>query len=116
MILSPKGLETNYINHINLDEIDLLEYDINFNNIKLFLFALEWTIYTKLSKTIKYITKIYRLKLGDFIITIPIIFSIISVSLYFLCTYNIQYSGIISQICLFIIILTSLITNLYFFI
>ena len=77
MIVSPKELESNYINHINLDEISLLEYDINLYNIRPFLFALEWTIYTGLSQTINYFTKYYRLKLGDFIITIPFIFIII---------------------------------------
>ena len=35
MISSPKELETNYINHINLDEICLLEYDVQLNQINI---------------------------------------------------------------------------------
>lgn len=108
MILSPKELETNYVNHINLDEICLLEYDVTIHNFKPFLFALEWSIYTTLSRTLNHFTKYYRLKLGDFIITIPFILIILTLTLYFLFINNIKYTGILSQICLFITILTSL--------
>ena len=111
MFSSPRELETNYVNHINLDEISLLEYDVTIHNFKPFLFALEWSIYTTLSRTLNHFTKYYRLKFGDFIITIPIILFILTLTLYFLFINNIKYTGILSQICLFITILTSLKKN-----
>ena len=39
MFSSPRELETNYVNHINLDEISLLEYDVTIHNFKPFLSA-----------------------------------------------------------------------------
>jgi NADPH oxidase len=95
-------------NYINLDEISIFDYDIKFNNINKYLFAFEWCLYTFLSQPLNYFTKIYHIKLGDFIIIFPIIIFIISFSLYFLITLNIKYTGIFSQICLFITLLTAL--------
>lgn len=108
MYLPQTESDVNYVRHINLDQTSILDYDIKFNNFYNFIFAIEWSLYTYLSQSITFLTKVYRIKLGDLIITLPIILLIATLSLYFLYMFNIKYTGVLSQVCLFITILTTL--------
>lgn len=87
--------------------MSLIKYhQINPNHIT------EWQIYTLCNKNLKYLTIYFNLKLGDFLFTIFFSFIIIILTLYF-CYYQDSYiTGILSQICLFTVILLSLRTNI----
>jgi hypothetical protein len=72
----------------------------------------EWKIYSFCNTKIKILTIYFNLKLGDFIFLIPLLFIIFTLSVYFCFYQNAYITGILSQICLFTIILSSLKTNI----
>lgn len=72
----------------------------------------EWQIYTFCNKNLKYLTIYFNLKLGDFLFTIFFSILISAFALYFSYYQNSYITGILSQICLFTVILLSLRCNI----